>query len=63
MISFKRGQELADKFDIQFFETSAYDGTNVDAVFEKLGSEVLQNLKEEEEGAQLQIKSQKKGCC
>ena len=38
MVSTKRGKQLAEKFNIKFFETSAYDGTNVDQVFEDLGS-------------------------
>ena len=42
-ISTEQGQDLATQFNMQFFETSAKDGTNIAAAFEKLARQIKEN--------------------
>ncbi len=34
-------KELMEKYDVRFFKTSAYDGTNIEPVFEYIGQQLL----------------------
>ena len=45
-ISTEEGQELADKYGILFYESSAKDGTNIKEIFQKTGEKIYQNIKE-----------------
>ena len=61
----EQGKLIADKYNIPFFESSAYSGENINKVFEKLGGMILENFDKEEEnriGTSLP-KSRKKNCC
>ena len=40
-VPYSRGQQLADEFRMQFFETSAKANTNVNEVFESIGADGL----------------------
>ncbi|CUI14528.1 rab5 GTP-binding protein, putative [Bodo saltans] len=40
-VSIQQGQDLAEKEELLFYETSAKDGTNVDALFTNLGKTLL----------------------
>ena len=42
-ISFEEGQDLADEFGMQFFETSAKDKTNINEIFYSITKQILQN--------------------
>jgi len=41
VISFDEGKRLADEFGVQFAETSAKDGTNIDQVFLSITQEII----------------------
>ena len=43
-ISTGEGQELADKYGMLFFETSAKDGTNVDKIFNESADNIAKNI-------------------
>lgn len=45
-VSKVRGQELADEYDIQFFETSAKNISNVDAMFSDMAIKVIEKNKD-----------------
>jgi len=45
LISTEEGQQLADKNEITFYETSAKEGTNIKEVFQKTGEKIYQNIK------------------
>jgi len=47
----KKGRELADKFGIQYFETSAKENQNVGEAFTCVTREVLADIKEEGSGS------------
>lgn len=42
-VSYDEGQELADCYGMEFFETSARDGTNVRTLFYCIAAEILKN--------------------
>lgn len=46
-VSVEEGRELAAKYHIPFFETSAFSGENVNQAFEVLGRSILASLDEE----------------
>ena len=46
LISTEEGQQLADKNEITFYETSAKEGTNIKEIFQKTGEKIYQNIKE-----------------
>ena len=43
-VNTEEGQELADKYGILFYETSAKDGTNVDNIFYDSANKIAQNI-------------------
>ena len=43
-VTFEEGQELANRFDMMFFETSAKDGINVDEIFVKSAKEISNKI-------------------
>ena len=45
-ISTEEGQELAGKYGILFYETSALDGTNIKEIFKETGEKIYKNIKE-----------------
>ena len=45
-VSKDEGQELADKYGIQFYETSAKTGDNVDAIFYNSADEIAKKIDE-----------------
>ena len=45
-VSKEEGQELADKYGIQFYETSAKTGDNVDAIFYNSADEIAKKIDE-----------------
>ena len=44
---------MADEYKIPFFETSAYNGTNIDLAFKTLAEKILEDLEENEEDQDL----------
>ncbi len=45
-VSKDEGQELADKYGLQFYETSAKTGDNVDAIFYNSADEIAKKIDE-----------------
>ena len=45
-VSFEEGQELADKYGMLFYETSAKDGTNVECIFNDSANKIAQKLEQ-----------------
>ena len=43
-VNTEEGQELADKYGMLFYETSAKDGTNVDKIFSESANKIAQNI-------------------
>ena len=77
-VPYSRGQALADEYGIPFFETSAKENSNVEAVFTAVARDVMQRLAQEAQdaaadegsapGLQLtstydQQRKQRSGCC
>jgi len=48
-VTYEQGAELAEKFGISFFETSAKTNTNVDQAFESIAQDIVSRLKENPE--------------
>ena len=48
VVNKERIEHFAEKENLEWFETSAKDGTNVDAIFQKIGELILANKTEEE---------------
>lgn len=66
VISTEEGQEMANKYNIEFMEASAKDGTNVKEAFYAVAEKVLQNVKKEDGGffsVNDKAGGKKKGCC
>lgn len=40
----EQGEAVAQKYNIPFFETSAFNGNNIDDAFKKLAENVLDNM-------------------
>ena len=64
VISTERGKEMADKYDVGFLETSAFNGDNIVSSFEELGRKIIDNINTEvgSEKNLMNIKGKKK-CC
>ena len=45
-VTFEEGQELADKFGINFYETSAKTGKNVEEIFENSAKEIANKIQQ-----------------
>jgi Ras-related protein Rab-2A len=45
-VSTEEGQELADKYGILFYETSAKDGTNVSEIFQDSAEKIAKNIEQ-----------------
>ena len=43
-VNYKEGQELAERFQMLFFETSAKDGNNVEEIFLKSADEIAKKI-------------------
>ncbi len=41
VITYEAGEETAKRYGVEFFETSAYSGENINEVFHKMGSMIL----------------------
>ena len=71
VISTEEGRELAKKYNIEFYETSAQKGNNIDKVFDSLAKKILQdpNFQRTESEASSQLSRRKlnvkdkKKCC
>ena len=48
-VSYEEGVEFGAKFNVPFFETSAFNGENVNLSFETLGKNIVQSLNEDEQ--------------
>ena len=53
VVSYEQGKEIADKNNVKFFETSAYNGENIEESFRALAEEILENNVGMEEGETL----------
>ena len=64
VVSTDAGKECAEKYGIEFVETSAFNGENVVYAFESLGRMILTDIKkEEQEGDHLNRPKKKNKCC
>ena len=67
IVTEQEGQKLADYNGMPFFEGSGSSGHNVDKIFTKLAEMIYDNLTEEKESEQLNIRvntqQQRKKCC
>ena len=48
-VSFEEGVEFGRKYNVPFFETSAFNGENVNLSFETLGKNIVESLNEDAE--------------
>mgnify|MGYP003297278220 CR=1 FL=1 len=64
-VSFEEGQKLASDFGMEFFETSAKSGANVNETFNALTNQILKNSSAagSSKTVKLDNKKEKKGCC
>jgi Ras-related protein Rab-8A len=73
-VTTKQGQDLADEFGIQFFETSAKNNMNIDEAFRSIAVDIQKRLTESEHdrldvatGSKFRVDEQqeqsKDGCC
>lgn len=68
-VSIEEAKQLAQTYDIKYFETSAKTGINIDETFTSLGQEIFQNLKAKSKVDETSIKltnetdKDKKKCC
>jgi len=46
VIEKERGQEMAKENNMQFFETSALQGTGINDAFESISRKIIKNLQE-----------------
>ena len=42
----KQGEQLADRYNLDFVETSAKDGSNIEQIFQSLTQEVIKKFTE-----------------
>jgi GTPase SAR1 family protein len=42
----KQGEQLADRYNLNFVETSAKDGSNIEQIFQSLTQEVIKKFTE-----------------
>uniref|UniRef100_A0A7S0V162 Uncharacterized protein n=1 Tax=Polytomella parva TaxID=51329 RepID=A0A7S0V162_9CHLO len=57
-VPYSRGKELADEFNIPFFETSAKENINVNEVFMTIAKDVLQRLQREQQSQEQEQQQQ-----
>ena len=65
-VTTEEGKRIADSFELEFFETSAKTGLNIDTTFNKLVKKTVETYsKTEGKGEKLNSKrsGSKKGCC
>ena len=63
-VNAEEGRNLAKKHKALFFETSAFDGTNVDEAFGEIGSLVLEDYQKQSESLRnIRMPNKKSGCC
>ena len=46
-VSYQEGQKLADEYQIPFFESSAFNGKNVNTIFSTLGKKIIFDLEDD----------------
>ena len=65
VISYEQGTNLANMHNIDFFETSAFNGENIQALFHRMGELIIEDLENvnDESGNFDKNKKPKKGCC
>ena len=67
MVTEEEGQQIADLNNMPFFEGSGESGKNIDEIFNKMAEMIYNNLMEEKDSEQLNVKIQKKEkkkkCC
>lgn len=71
VISKEKGEEYANKHNIEIFESSGKSGVNVNEAFIFLGEHIIKNFKKEErlDGSEYEIsqktsyRNKKKNCC
>ena len=66
MVSVQRGEECANKFGLELIEASAFNGTNVNLVFDTIGRKILEGIKNSEDYGQeskLNLDNNKKRKC
>ena len=66
VISYEKGADLAKMHKIDFFETSAFNGENIHALFHQMGELIIEDLDNAngDSGDDMYGKKKnKKGCC
>ena len=66
VISYEKGADLAKMHQIDFYETSAFNGENIHSLFKRIGELIIKDLDKanEDSGDDLGGKKKKKsGCC
>lgn len=66
VISYEKGMEVAQAHQIDFYETSAFNGENIHGLFKRIGELIIEDLEGNgEEGDMIDGngKKKKKGCC
>ena len=66
VISYDKGADLAKMHQIDFFETSAFNGENIHGLFNRIGELIIQDLDKgnDDSGDEIGGKKRKKsGCC
>lgn len=49
-VSYKQGEELAERYGMDFLEVSAKDGSNIEEIFNKLTDKVMKNQQPSQQG-------------
>ena len=66
VISYEKGADLAKMHQIDFFETSAFNGENIHGLFNRIGELIIEDLDKANEDSGDEIngkRKKKKGCC